>query len=160
MKNFNPRNDGGRFRDSNGNHRDYQHAAPPQSPESIWSEADYQSKWVKESIDAQFPSFAEKIGRYLAAPKRLTSSKIRSIYGEMKRIQMGDFEKEKASFFLLRPKVAYALGRDKDNLGLQLFKKLFDECSKDVVDKKSFLNFCNIFEAVLAYHKAYCKKDD
>ena len=158
MKNFNPRNNGGRFRDSNGNHRDYQHAAPPQSPESIWSEAGYQSKWVKESIDSTFPDFAENIGKYMAV-NGLTNSKIRSIYGEMKRIQMGDYEKEKASFYLLRPKVAYALGRDPKNRGLLLFKLLFDYCSKDVTGKKSFLNFCNIFEAVLAYHKAFGGKD-
>lgn len=154
MRNFNPRNNGGRGRENNGYARGFQHAAPPQSPESIWNEAGFQNKWVKESIDSTFPDFAEKIGKYMA-DNGLTNSKIRSIYGEMKRIQMGDYEKEKASFYLLRPKVAYALGRDPKNRGLQLFKLLFDNCSKDVTDKNSFLNFCIIFEAVLAYHKAY-----
>ena len=154
MRNFNPRNNGGRFRDNNGEHRGFQSPAPQQTPESIWNEAGYQSKWVKESIDGSFPDFAEKLGEYMAN-NGLTNSKIRSIYGEMKRIQMGEFEKEKASFYLLRPKVAYALGRDPKNRGLILFKILFENCSKEVTDKKSFFNFCNIFEAVLAYHKAF-----
>ncbi len=145
-------NNGGR-----GGHRNFGNANP-QTARSEWEESNYQSTWIKNSIDSRFPDFAEKMGKYMAI-NGLTNSKIRSIYGEMKRIQMGDFEKEKASFYLLRPKVAYALGRDDKNRGLQLFKLLFDECSKDVVDKKTFLNFCNVFEAVLAYHKAHGGKD-
>ena len=61
------------------------------------------------------------------ADNNLTNSKIRSIYGEIKRIQMGEFEKEKTSFYLLKPKVAYALGRDDKNQGLKLFKLIFDK---------------------------------
>ena len=129
-----------------------------QDPDTVWKEANYKSSWIKDSIDKDFPDFAEKLGKYMAN-NGLTNSKIRSVYGEMKRIQMGEFEKEKASFFLLRPKVAYALGRDNNNRGLKLFKKIFDECSKDVTDKKTYQNFCNVFEAVLAYHKAYGGKD-
>ena len=128
------------------------------TPESMWGDAKYDSKWISESIDSRFPEFAEIIGKYMAN-NGLTNSKIRSIYGEMKRIQMGDFDKEKASFYLLRPKVAYALGRDDKNKGLKLFKLMFDECSKSVVDKRTFLNFCNVFEAVLAYHRAFGGKD-
>ena len=89
----------------------------------------------------------------------LTNSKIRSIYGEIKRIQMGDFGKEKVSFYLLKPKVAYALGRDPRNEGLILFKKIFDHCFSFVTDSKTFINFCNLLEAVLAYHKSYGGRD-
>ena len=128
------------------------------TPDQTWNEAGFKKEWITKSIDASFPEFAEQIGKFMA-DNNLTNSKIRSVYGEMKRIQMGDFDKEKASFYLLRPKVAYALGRDKDNRGLQMFKKMFDECALNVTDKKSFLNFCNVFEAVLAYHKAYGGKD-
>ena len=67
---------------------------------------------------------------------------------------MGEFEKEKASFYLLKPKVAYALGRDNKNKGLQLFKFIFDRSAKDVSDQKTYHNFCNLLEAILAYHKA------
>jgi CRISPR-associated protein Csm2 len=72
---------------------------------------------------------------------------------------MGEFEKEKSSFYLLKPKVAYALGRDERNEGLKLFKKIFDECFEYVTDQKAYLNFCNLMEAILAYHKAYGGKD-
>lgn len=114
----------------------------------------YQSSWIKEQATEEFVFFAEKAGKFMADNK-LTNSKIRSIYGEIKRIQMAkDFETEKASFYLLKPKVAYALGRDKNNEGLKLFKLIFDRASKDVSDKKSYNNFCNLIEALLAYHKA------
>ena len=93
------------------------------------------------------------------ASNGLTNSKIRSIYGEIKRIQMGEFEKEKSSFYLLKPKVAYALGRDDKNEGLKLFKKVFDIASDSVSDQKSYQNFCNFIEAILAYHKAFGGKD-
>ena len=68
---------------------------------------------------------------------------------------MGSYEDGKVSFLLLRPKVAYALARDERNKGLQLFKKIFDDASYHVNDQKSFNNFCDFFEAILAYHKAF-----
>lgn len=85
---------------------------------------------------------------------RLTNSKIRSIYGEVKRIQMGTWEKNKSAFFLLKPKVAYAYGRDNKNEGLRIFKNIFDEAVTYVKDDKSYDNFCNFMEAILAYHRA------
>ena len=68
--------------------------------------------------------------------------------------------KEESSFYLLRPKVAYAVGREKTNVGLQLFKLLFDKSAQCVKDKDTFLHFANFMEAVLAYHRAYVKKND
>lgn len=118
----------------------------------------YDSAWITQGADEKLVKYAEEAGRFMAK-NGLTNSKIRSIYGEIKRIQMGDFEKEKSSFFLLRPKVAYALGRDDKNEGLFLFKLIFDKCSADVKDRKTYINFCNFIEAILAYHKANGGKD-
>ena len=149
---------GSNYRGGNNRKNYNQGGHNTKSPTDIWRESNYQQKWIAQDIDGDFPVFAETIGKYMAE-NNLTNSKIRSIYGEMKRIQMGDYDKEKASFILLRPKVAYALGRDIGNKGLQLFKIMFDNCSASVVDKRTFLNFCNVFEAVLAYHRAYGGKD-
>lgn len=118
----------------------------------------YNSEWIKTGANKSMVDFADKAGEFMAK-KGLTNSKIRSIYGEIKRIQMGEFEKEKSSFYLLKPKVAYALGRDMQNIGLKKFKEIFDKCFDDVTDQKSYLNFCNLLEAILAYHKAYGGKD-
>jgi CRISPR-associated protein Csm2 len=122
------------------------------------SKDDYKSQWITSSADSTLVDYAEKAGRFMAK-KGLTNSKIRSIYGEIKRIQMSEFEKEKSAFILLKPKVAYALGRDANNEGLKLFKEIFDLSSTDVTDQKSYQNFCNFMEAILAYHKAFGGKD-
>ena len=131
---------------------------PREDASSVFANLSYDSEWIKSGATPQMVKYAEDAGKFMANNK-LTNSKIRSIYGEIKRIQMGEFEKEKSSFYLLKPKVAYALGRDEHNEGLKLFKKIFDCSSSDVVDQKTYLNFCNFIEAILAYHKAYGGKD-
>lgn len=134
------------------------YGAPRPTAESKFRELPYDSAWIKTGATPEMVTYAEEAGKFMAINK-LTNSKIRSIYGEIKRIQMGEFEKEKSSFYLLKPKVAYALGRDEHNEGLKLFKLVFDRCFADVEDQKTYHNFCNFIEAILAYHKAYGGKD-
>lgn len=131
---------------------------PKENAEACFSRLCYNSTWIKDNATREMVDYTENAGKYMA-DNGLTNSKIRSIYGEIKRIQMGEFEKEKSSFYLLKPKVAYALGRDEKNQGLKLFKMIFDKCFTDVTDQKSYHNFCNLIEAILAYHKAYGGKD-
>jgi CRISPR-associated protein Csm2 len=131
---------------------------PKPTAESEFSKLAFDNKWIQNGADEKLVDYAEKAGKFMAN-NGLTNSKIRSIYGEIKRIQMGEFEKEKSSFYLLKPKVAYALGRDDKNEGLKLFKKVFDTASSSVSDQKSYQNFCNFIEAILAYHKAFGGKD-
>lgn len=133
---------------------------PPETAESKFRSIGFKAQWIKDGADEELISFAEEAGKYMAN-NNLTKSKIRSIYGEIKRIQMGQFEKEKSSFYLLRPKVAYALGREekgKSN-GMQLFKLIFDKAALEVKTEKDFNNFCNMLEAILAYHRANGGKD-
>ena len=132
----------------------------PSRSDIFWSNLNpaYNCEWITNEATPNLVDFAEKVGEFMAN-NGLTNSKIRNVYGEIKRIQMGEFEKEKSSFYLLKPKVAYALGRDEKNEGLKLFKKNFDKCFEFVTDQKSYLNFCNLMEAILAYHKAYGGKD-
>ena len=148
-------NNGGGFqnRSAQGNqNRDAENAS------TIFSSMNFKTEWILNEADKELIIYAEKAGKFMAQ-NQLTNSKIRSIYGEIKRIQMGDFEKEKVSFYLLKPKVAYALGRDPKNEGLILFKKIFDHCYSYVNDSKSFVNFSRFLEAILAYHKAFGGKD-
>lgn len=118
----------------------------------------FQKEWILTGADSKLVDYSEKAGEFMAN-NGLTNSKIRSIYGEIKRIQMGEFEKERSSFYLLKPKVAYALGRDEKNEGLKLFKMIFDKASDFVTDQKSYQNFCNFIEAILAYHKSFGGRD-
>lgn len=131
---------------------------PKENAESCFSKLQYDNAWIKCAATREMVAYAEAAGKYMA-DNNLTNSKIRSIYGEIKRIQMEGFEKDKTSFYLLKPKVAYALGRDDKNQGLKLFKLVFDKCFIDVTDQKTYQNFCNFIEAILAYHKAYGGKD-
>lgn len=124
----------------------------------VFSQLVYDKNWIVSNATPALVQYAEKAGQFMAK-NGLTNSKIRSIYGEIKRIQMGDFEKEKSAFYLLKPKVAYAVGREKQNEGLKLFKLIFDRAWLDVADKKTFHNFCNFIEAILAYHRAFGGKD-
>ena len=117
------------------------------------------SYWITDKADKELPTYAEELGKKLVK-NGLTNSKIRSIYGEIKRIQTGDYKKCESSFFLLRPKMAYAAGREGKNIGVQLFKFFFDDAYTYVNDEKPFKNFCNLIEAVLAYHKAYGGKEN
>lgn len=113
------------------------------------------SEWIQKGANEEMVSFAEQCGKDLVNGN-LTNSKIRSIYGEIKRIQgVKDFERSKSSFYLLKPKVAYAYGRERNNEGLKLFKEVFDKASVLVTNDKTYNNFCNLMEAILAYHRAF-----
>ena len=101
--------------------------------------------------------FSEKAGKFMAK-NGLTNSQIRNVFGEIKRIQMAGYEKDKASFLLLKPKMAYAASRNKND-GLNLFKDIFNRSFLDITSEKSYLNFCKFIESILAYHKAYGGKD-
>lgn len=127
------------------------------SAENKFALLGYNREWLTKGATPEMVTFAEEAGKFMAK-NNLTNSKIRSIYGEIKRIQMGDFDREESSFYLLKPKVAYALGRDEKNEGLKLFKLIFDQCFPDV-NKLTYKNFCNLIEAILAYHKAYGGRD-
>lgn len=136
----------------------FQRPQAPSADDYYRNNLSFNPSWLTCEADKSLVSFAESAGHFMAK-NGLTNSKIRSIYGEIKRIQMSKFEQEKASFFLLKPKVAYALGRDPKNEGLKLFKLVFDSCYNEVKDDKTYKNFCNVIEAVLAYHRANGGKD-
>ena len=125
-----------------------------------WKEK-FSPVWITQGANKEMVAYAEEQGRYMATARtekgesNLTSSQFRNIYGELKRIQMGGFDSQSSSFYLLRPKVAYSYGRNKDNLGLKRFKEIFDLAVKSVSDAKTFNNFCMFMEAIIAYHRAY-----
>lgn len=54
--------------------------------------------WIIDKADKELPTYAEELGNELVQ-SGLTNSKIRSIYGEIKRIQIEDYKKCESSFF-------------------------------------------------------------
>ena len=75
---------------------------------------------------------------------------------EVKRQDMNGYNE--TDFVLLKPKLAYAVGRADKNSKIKDFfnvlSKAMDEVVKSTNPETSFKNFIKIFEAIVAYHKA------
>lgn len=119
---------------------------------------DFKTDWIKIGIDKDCIQFTDEFGRFLMN-NQLTTSQIRNVFGELKRIQMKGFKEEKTAFLLLKPKMAYAVARD-GKKGLKQLTSVFNK-AYDVVDVEGkngpmhFQNLMDLMESILAYHKAY-----
>ena len=127
--------------------------SPPE--ERNWK-SDFKKEWITDGIDKNGVKFTDDFGRFLS--RQLSTSQIRNIYGELKRIQMKGFANEKTAFILLKPKMAYATAKSKSLKPLKdVFNEAFDaiDTSNNEKGEKHFENLMDFMEAVLAYHKAY-----
>jgi CRISPR-associated protein Csm2 len=103
---------------------------------------------------------AERVGRQ-ARNQGLTTNQIRNIFGLVKRIEMemrkgSDWQHELA---MLKPKMAYAAARAKDknkkDTGAETLARVLSLAIDEVgSDDSKFARFVDLFEAILAYHKA------
>ena len=137
----------------NYGHRN-KHREQRNAPPKVNWENKFDSQWITDGITKEAIKFCEKFGKHIKN-NGLSTSQIRNVYGELKRIQLKGFKKEKTSFLLLKPKMAYAAKRAK-NSGATDFKKVFDKAF-DLIDNSSekYKNFMDIMEAILAYHKSF-----
>jgi len=125
--------------------------------------SDLVKKWIQTGMDREAISFSEEFGKYLAELE-YTTSQIRNVFGELRRIQLGGIESQVSSFHLLKAKIAYTTRKDKAPTDKQFaasgkFKELFD-AAHDAVDldnhaRVHFNHFVNLMESILAYHKAH-----
>lgn len=127
-------------------------------------------KWIKDGIDSATVDFCNEFGEEIA--HSMSASQIRNVFGEMRRIDIKlstqsstSFEKQKPSFIMLKPRLAYAVKRH-NNKGIREFNELFvtgfdtvlkENDSKE--EEKRFKNFMLLLEGVLAYHKFYGGKE-
>ncbi|MBK7886865.1 MAG: type III-A CRISPR-associated protein Csm2 [Bacteroidetes bacterium] len=89
---------------------------------------------------------------------------MRNYYSEVKRIQMKGLRNNEADFLLLKPKLAYSAVKAKRK-GALLFQERMEEAHAAVDSgkpdaEKRFKNFCDLLEAILAYHKVHDEKKD
>jgi CRISPR type III-A-associated protein Csm2 len=133
------------------------------------------SEWTREFpktvITGEDPDgivkYAEKFGTYLGTDEtftdqrtgktkisisKLTTNQLRKFFGEVKRQQMNGYNK--TDFVLLKPKLAYAVGRSKGASKIKDFYEVMCIAIDTVTEEKHFKNFIKIFEAIVAYHKA------
>jgi CRISPR-associated protein Csm2 len=91
--------------------------------------------------------------------KALSTSQLRKFFGEIRRIQADLQQHEyfnKQDLILLKPKLAYQVGREKDKLKdakIRDFYKQISEAIDAVTTKEHFKRFVKLVEAIVAYHK-------
>jgi CRISPR type III-A-associated protein Csm2 len=83
---------------------------------------------------------------------KLTTNQLRKFFGEVKRQQMEGYNP--TDFVLLKPKLAYAVGRTKEKSKIEDFYLVIAHAIDQVKTEDHFKNFIKIFEAIVAYHKA------
>jgi len=104
---------------------------------------------------------ADELGKELS--KKLTTSQIRNIFGEVRSIEQEVGLEEKTlplnvqrRLLMLKPKMAYQVGRFGNNDALSaLVKTLSDAINLIGNDVRRFHTFVDLFEAILAYHRRY-----
>lgn len=133
----------------------------------IWDKTDLiPEKEIKETVSEKTVDYAKRFGSFLGtddysednngrrrlSASKLTSNQLRKFFGEVKRQQMQGYNK--TDFVMLKPKLAYAVGRADKSSKIKDFYLVMSDAIDKVSDEKSFRNFISIFEAIVAYHKA------
>lgn len=122
---------------------------------------------IKEKVTSVSVAFAEEFGKYLGTDDtiqeerggrtrtvritKLTTSQLRKFFGEVKRQQMVGYNQ--TDFILLKPKLAYAVGRADKNSKIRDFYGVIASAIDLVTNETEFQNFIKVFEAIVAYHK-------
>ncbi len=126
--------------------------------------------WVQEGPRPELLEAANKLGNKLGKKsqdkskdkQKLTTSQIRQVFTRLKSIEAKGYETQKTDFLMLKPYLAYAAARHNKD-GIKLFKEkitvgidaVFANSNDNLeTEKKRFANFCKLFEAILAYHRA------
>ena len=103
--------------------------------------------------------FADVIGKFLVNRyDGISTSQIRNIFGEVRKIEMDWKRDPKASWVrlqLLRPKLAYTAKKANKKCGF-IFSEILSKAILGIDGEvENFQRFINLFEAILAYHRAY-----
>lgn len=121
--------------------------------------------WIQKGISEETVEWAKSFAEYLVKGKKaLTTSQLRKFFGELRRIE-ANFFAQKNEIVMLKPILAYAVGRSKKNSDdndwrIVDFEK---EMSKGIgavrlgteYELSDFKNFIKLVEAVVAYHKYF-----
>ena len=107
---------------------------------------------------------ADALGKELSG-KKLSTSQIRTLFGEVRQIQAqwsvaGQESKALRRLVLLKPKMAYRARRERG--AVEDLVKVLDQALDVVIQERNpgiqaqkFQHFVQFFEAILAYHQAY-----
>jgi CRISPR-associated protein Csm2 len=136
-----------------------------------------QSEWIQTEIDADCIKFMEDFGLYLCDKRKeedykpgsnaVTTSQMRNIFSEVKRIEVKlvneeQWKKERSNILLLRPKIAYNTARvisKKRNSRMKDLREVLESGLLAVEKSEHFKRFSQLFEGIIAYHKVYGGRD-
>lgn len=134
----------------------------------------FKKDWIQLDFNDETLDFAKLFGKYLVEAK-FTTNQLRNFYGEVIRIKnnqpenvdttnmdMNKIGEWKVDLLMLRPKLAYAAGRN-NQTSAKKFQKIMDEAlasirvsNEDInIVKGDFKRFFNFFQSILAYHKGF-----
>ncbi|MDY4148541.1 MAG: type III-A CRISPR-associated protein Csm2 [Paludibacteraceae bacterium] len=136
-----------------------------------YPEVKFNRSWVQEPMTEGLAEWCESFAKYLAPADRtdrqaLTTSQLRKFFAEVRLIENNLEKKDCTSdILMLKPYLAYAVGREKKPTKLRDFQKeistAIDGIRKDTIHIASdYRNFISIYEAIVAYHKFYGGKDN
>jgi len=129
-----------------------------QKGESIMP-VEFNASWIQSGLNTEAIKFAEEFGKSLA--RTLSTSQIRNVFGEVRRIQQkGITNSFDSEVLLLKPKLSYAraranAARDLESVLSSAIDAIFQNAINPEQKFQRFENFANFFEAILAYHRAY-----
>ncbi len=125
---------------------------PNQSQQREFSSQEIQSA-IRNGGNA-LVKLAEEVGRQVKR-EGLTTSQIRNIYGMVKKMEMRqDMSDWHHELVMLKPKMAYAAARASGEGAKTLARVLSEAINAVGSDREMFKRFVDLFEAILAYHKA------
>lgn len=124
---------------------------------------------LKDLNPQMLVEYSEELGkRFATGNDAITTSQLRNVFSDIKRIQLNWKAKKMTEeelvgkLQLLKPKLAYAAGKPSQRKKQDAIKKLKNELESaidSVVNsgdkKKAANNFFNLVEAIVAYHKYY-----
>ena len=133
--------------------------------------------WFISGITPDAIVYADSFAKHLSEESKgrilpLTTSQLRKFFGAVKtlelKIRANGFEENKSDFIMLKPKLAYAVGRVRNANRTIADIRISDleevlSLSIDIIMSKcsnkdfAFKNFIKFFEAIVAYHKSYGK---
>ncbi len=119
-------------------------------------------QWITQGINTTAVDWANTFAKHLVPKDQhnkvekdaaLSTSQLRKFFGQLRRIQ-ADYERLKVEVPLLKPKLAYAVGKAKKENRIRDFYDQMEIGFKCLDgDKEKFNRFISLTEAIVAYHK-------
>lgn len=136
------------------------HNRPQKQPPSETFSAEQVQSAIRDGGKA-LVELAERVGKQIKN-EGLATNQIRNIYGMVKRMEMRMKAPQQSDtgwnwhheLMMLKPKMAYAAARASGRGAKTLAKVLSYAIDEVGDDRTKFPRFVDLFEAILAYHKA------